>query len=113
MDGLSTTTDADGYYELHGVIAGTGRSITVSQQCYAGFTASNLTIGEGANTYEIDLTPNSVSGTVFSSAGGNVGSGAAITIGGVSGTTIAGGAFTLLYVPLGFGQKCYDKPDRL
>ena len=105
MDGLSSTTNSSGYYEMHGVIAGENRTIAASQQCYASFSANDVTVGEGANTYEIDMIPNSVNGTVFSSAGGNVGAGANITIAGVQGTTAAGGTFSILRVPSGLGQN--------
>ena len=104
MGGLTSTTDSNGYYSIAGVIAGTGMSISASQPDYASFVAGNLTVVQGDNTYNINLTPNSVSGTVHSSAGGNVGAGAVITIAGVSGTTDTSGDFTLLRVPAGTGK---------
>ena len=45
------------------------------------------------------MSPNTVSGTILASQGGNVGAGAIVTIGGVSATTTAGGAYTMNAVP--------------
>ena len=53
MDGITSTTDSNGYYSIAGVIAGSGRSISASHPDYAGFVASNLTVAEGDNTYSI------------------------------------------------------------
>ena len=71
---------------------------------YTDFTgALNVTVG--ANNYNITLTVNTLSGTVLSSMGGNVGAGAIVTIGGVSGTTDSNGQYTVYAVPSGNGQN--------
>ena len=47
------------------------------------------------------MSPNTVSGMILASQGGNVGAGAVVTIGGISATTTAGGVYTMNTVPAG------------
>ena len=56
------------------------------------------------------MTPNSVSGTILSSAGGNVGSGATVTIGGTTAATDTNGSYTIYAVPAGTDNVSITAP---
>ena len=101
--GIEGTTDSNGVYLITDVPAGSNKTISATMGEFEAYSYQ-INVASGATTtYNFTMTadPGAVTGTVYSSAGGNVGPGATVTIGGVTGTTDSNGVFSLLNVPAG------------
>ena len=77
-----------------------GKNVTISQTGYNDYSGTAL-INSGSTNVDFTMSPNTVSGTVYSAMGGNVGAGAVVIIAGITGTTNAGGYYSVNTVPTG------------
>ena len=103
VSGIEGTTDSNGVYFITGVPSGFRQNNICDNGRICGLQRSNQRCKRRKTTYDFTMTadPGAVTGTVYSSAGGNVGHGATVTIGGVTGTTDSNGVFSLSNVPAG------------
>ena len=110
VGGRTTTTGADGRFEIQGLQVGNA-TISASAPLFDARSESVSLVG-GVNTHDVVLTPQpraTASGVVTSTTGAVV-AGASVTIRGVTTTTGADGRFTIQNLPVGGASVSTSAP---
>ncbi len=101
--GKTATTSSTGAFTIAAIPAGT-YTLTILKAGYATYTNSSYVISANQSALNFDLTPITMSGTLYSgtvSAPGSALAGATVSIAGLTATTSSTGTFTVTAIPLG------------